>query len=602
MTVREEIRRTGLGVSPGIAFGRAYLIGRDTLKAPRHHVESDDLDTEIARLYRAIAASDKQLAKIKEKLASENESDYHIITAHQMMLHDEHLVGAAVKYIRDDKINAEWALRRAVDDIRKMFDSIEDPYLRERRSDVEFVFERVLRNLLGRESGPLAPPPDAVVVAYDLSPADTAQLHKAAVSGLITDAGGKTSHTAIIARAHEIPAVVGLEDITEVVESDDLLLIDGSTGIVIVNPAPNTVAQYREEQRRQVAAGAQLHAIRDLPARTRDDTDIQLLANIDGPDELDDAIEYGAMGVGLFRTEYLFMTGEGLPDEERHYKTAVAVLDKLAGRTATIRTFDLGADKLAKFVEEAQLHEANPALGLRSIRLCLSDLGKDLFRVQLRGLLRASAHGPLKLMFPMISGASELRAVKAVVDEVKAELRGEGIAFDEAVKIGIMIEMPSAALTADLLAREVDFFSIGTNDLIQYTMAVDRVNEYVSYLYEPLHPSLIRLIGQVAQAARAANIPVTVCGEMAGEPMIAAILVGLGIRELSMSAVSMPEVKDAVRQMTVGDTEALVARVRDLATAAEVRAVVSDYMFGLSTPLARRTPSDTVSGPHKGTV
>jgi len=581
---RSEIRRTGLGVSPGIAFGRAYLIGRDTLKAPRHHIEADDIDTEVARLYKAIAASDKQLAKIKEKLASENESDYHIITAHQMMLHDEHLVGAAVEYIRDEKINAEWALRRAVDDIRSVFDQIEDPYLRERRSDVEFVFERVLRNLLGRDTGPLAPPPDAIVVAYDLSPADTATLHKAAVAGLLTDAGGKTSHTAIIARAHEIPAVVALENITELVETDDLLLLDGATGTVIVNPSAVTVASYRDEQRRQVAAGVHLASMRDLPARTIDAVDVQLLANIDGPDELDDALEYGSMGVGLFRTEYLFMTGDALPDEDRHYQTAVAVLERLKGKPATIRTFDLGSDKLAKFIEEADLKEANPALGLRSIRLCLSELGKELFRQQLRGLLRASAHGPLKIMFPMISGVAELRAVKTVVDDVKRELDAEGITYDKAVKLGIMIEMPSAALTADMLAQEADFFSIGTNDLIQYTMAVDRVNEYVSYLYEPLHPSLIRLIGDVAAAAKAANIPCTVCGEMAGEPMIAPVLVGLGIRELSMSAVSIPEVKAAVRQMTVEDTERLVAKVKNLPTAADVRAVVTDYVFGLMAP------------------
>ena len=580
---RQELRRTGLGVSPGIAFGRAYLIGRDTLKAPRHHIEADDIDTEVARLYKAIAASDKQLAKIKEKLASENESDYHIITAHQMMLHDEHLVGAAVNYIREEKINAEWALRRAVDDIRAVFDQIEDPYLRERRSDVEYVFQRALRNLLGRETGPLQPPPDAIVVAYDLSPADTATLHKAAVAGLITDAGGKTSHTAIIARAHEIPAVVALENITEHVESDDLLLIDGATGVVIVNPSPTTVAQYREEQRRQVAAGAQLHAMRELPARTVDGQDVLLLANIDGPDELEDAIEYGAMGVGLFRTEYLFMTGT-LPDEEKHYQTAVAVLQKLQGKIATIRTFDLGSDKIAKFLEQAELDEANPALGLRSTRLCLSELGRELFRVQLRGLLRASAHGPMKLMFPMISGVAELRAVKTIVGDVMDELREEGAAFDADIELGIMIEMPSAALTADLLAKECDFFSIGTNDLIQYTMAVDRVNEYVSYLYEPLHPSLIRLIGEVVRAARAANIPVAVCGEMAGEPMIAPVLVGLGLRQLSMSAVSMPEVKAAIREMQSPETEALVARIRDLPTTADVRAVVTDFVFGLMAP------------------
>jgi phosphoenolpyruvate-protein phosphotransferase (PTS system enzyme I) len=581
---REEVRRTGLGVSPGIAFGRAYLIGRDTLKAPRHHIEADDVDTEVARLYKAIAASDKQLAKIKEKLASENESDYHIITAHQMMLHDEHLVGAAVEYIREEKINAEWGLRRAVDDIRSVFDQIEDPYMRERRSDVEFVFERVLRNLLGRDMGPLSPPPDAIVVAYDLSPADTATLHKAAVAGLITDAGGKTSHTAIIARAHEIPAVVALENITELVETDDLLLIDGSTGMVIVSPSAATVSQYRDEQRRQAAEGVRFHAMRDLPARTRDDTEVLLLANIDGPDELDDALEYGAMGVGLFRTEYLFMTGTVMPDEERHYQTAVAVLDKLKGKPATIRTFDLGSDKLARFIEQADLHEQNPALGLRSIRLCLSTLGRDLFRQQLRGLLRASAHGPLKLMFPMISGVAELRAVKLVVDDVKAELEEEGVAFDKDIDIGIMIEMPSAALCADQLAAECDFFSIGTNDLIQYTMAVDRVNEYVSYLYEPLHPSLLRLIGEVAKAAQAAGIPVTVCGEMAGEPMIAPVLFGLGIRELSMSAVSIPEVKATVRQITHVETQALVEKVRPLPTAADVRAVVTDYVFGLATP------------------
>src|SRR5215468_4027083 len=577
-----EVRRQGLGVSPGIAFGRAYLIGRDTLKAPRHHIERDDVDTEVARLYKAIAASDKQLARIKERLASENESDYHIITAHQMMLHDEHLVGAAVGYIRGELINAEWGLRRAVDDIAGVFDRMQDDYLRERRSDVEFVFERVLRSLLGRETGPVLPPPDAIVVAYDLSPADTAQLHKAAVAGMITDAGGKTSHTAIIARAHEIPAVVGLENITELVETDDRLLIDGGSGIVIVNPTPSTVAEFRDEQRRQVAAGAALHAMRDLPGVTLDGSDIALLCNIDGPDEIEDALDYGAMGVGLFRTEYLFMSRDDPPDEERHYQTAVDVLRRLGGKPATIRTYDLGADKLAPFLEEAELQEVNPALGLRSIRLCLSQLGRPMFKAQLRGLLRASAHGPLQIMFPMISGVAELRAAKAVVDEVKLELQQEGQAFDEHVKLGIMIEMPSAALSADFLAEECDFFSIGTNDLIQYTMAVDRVNEYVSYLYEPLHPSLLRLLGEVARAAHAVGIPVAVCGEMAGEPMIAPVLIGLGIRELSMSAVSVPEVKALIRATRTPEAEALVQRIAKLGTAAEVRAMVADYVFGLT--------------------
>jgi phosphotransferase system enzyme I (PtsI) len=580
-----ELRREGVAVSAGIAIGRAFLVGRDLIKEPRYHVEADDVEPEIARFHRAIASSDKQLEKIKGKLAaSEGESDFHIITAHQLMLKDEHLVDAAIGYIKDESINAEWALRKAVDDIRGVFDAIEDDYFRERRSDIDFVGERVLRNLLGKETGPIRPPPDAVVVAYDLSPADTAQLHKHAVAGLITDAGGKTSHTAIIARAHEIPAVVGLEDVTEVVEDDDLLIVDGANGVVIINPAPQTVAEFRDQQRKQAAIEAVLLTNRDLPARTRDGAEVQLYANIDGPDEIDDALEHGAVGVGLYRTEYLFMNRDMVPDEALHFETACEVLRRMAGRPVTIRTFDLGADKLAGFLEAAKLDEANPALGLRSTRLCLADLGRDLFRAQLRGLLRASVHGPLRLMFPMISGVAELRAVKAVVDDVKAELRAEQQPFDEHVKIGIMIEMPSAALIADLLARETDFFSIGTNDLIQYTMAVDRVNELVSYLYEPLHPALLRLLRDCARAARTANISVSLCGEMAGDAVVAPVLVGLGLTELSMSAVAIPEVKGVLRSTTLTDLEKLVDRVVGLPTASEIREAVVAYLDQLGVP------------------
>ena len=580
--VEGEIRREGVAVSAGIAIGRAFLVGRDLIKEPRYHVEADDVDAEISRLRRALAASDKQLEKIKTKLAaSESSSDFHIITAHQMMLHDEHIVDATVGYIQDELINAEWALRKAVDDIRGVFDAIEDDYFRERRSDIDFVGERVLRNLLGKETGPLKPPPDAIVVAYDLSPADTAQLHKHAVAGLITDAGGKTSHTAIIARAHELPAVVGLEDITEIVLDDDLLIVDGQAGIVIVNPLPTTVSEYRDQQRELMRAEAMLLGNRDLPAVTRDGVAVQLYANIDGPDELDGALEHGAMGIGLYRSEFLFMVSDRIPDEETHYRTAVEVLTRMAGKPVTMRTFDLGADKLAGFLEEAALDEVNPALGLRSIRLCLADLGQPLFRSQLRGLLRASAHGPLRIMFPMISGVGELRAAQAAIESVKAELRSEGVPFDEGIKVGIMIEMPSAALIADLLAKECAFFSIGTNDLIQYTMAVDRVNELVSYLYEPLHPALLRLVRDTSTAARAAGIPVSLCGEMAADPLVAPVLIGLGITELSMSAVSIPEVKGVIRSTTMADLEQLVAHVLTLPTAAEIRTAVAAHLAGL---------------------
>jgi len=575
---REEIRRTGVGVSGGIGIGRAYIVGRDAINAPRHHVELDEVEAEVARLRRAISTSDKQLDKIKQQLADSGEdTDYHVVTAHQLMLHDEHLVDAAIKYIESERINAEWAVRKAVDDIGEVFEAIEDEYFRERMGDIAHVAERLIGNLLGREED-FDPPPDAIVVGYDLSPADAATLHKAAVSGLVTDAGGKTSHTAIIARAHEIPAVVGLENITEFVESDDLLIVDGASGTVIIHPSPQTVVQYRDQQRRQAARGAVLLSNRDLPTETRDGVSIQLLANIDGPDEIPGALEHGALGIGLVRSEYVFMVAEVVPDEEIHYEMARGVIEQMQGRPATLRTFDLGADKLARFVQEAALDEPNPALGLRSVRLCMHELGRGMFRAQLRGFLRASAHGPMKIMFPMISGVAELRAAKAVVHAVQQQLREEGVPFDEKIPLGIMIEMPSAAVTADQLATECDFFSIGTNDLIQYTMAVDRVNEYVSYLYEPLHPALLRLVCGVAEAAHARGIPVSVCGEMAGDPLVAPVLVGLGIHELSMSAVSIPEVKAVLRAISVGEVERLVEKMLEMPTAAEIRAEISDYL------------------------
>jgi phosphotransferase system enzyme I (PtsI) len=577
--LRGEVRKEGISGSNGVAIGRAFLVDRRAVKAPKRHLEQDDeVEDEVARLHRAIAASDRQLEKVKVKLAAQSEEDqFSIIEAHQLMLHDEHLVDETERYIREERINAEWALRKTVEHIKSIFDAIADDYLRERGTDVDFVGERVLRNLLGHEVGPVQPPPDAVVVAYDLSPADTSQLHKAAVAGLITDAGGKTSHTAIIARAHEIPAVVGLEDITDLVETDDLLIVDGTAGVVIINPTPATVGEYRELQRRQAAIGEALMSNRDLPARTLDEITIALLGNIDGPDEIPSALEHGAEGIGLIRTEFLIMTSEKLPNEEDHYRMAVRVLEQMAGRPTTFRTFDLGADKLARLLDLGHV-EANPALGLRSVRLCLTDEVKPLFKQQLRGLLRASLHGPMKIMFPMISGVMELRLAKSVLEEVKVELRSEGTRFDEELKVGIMIEMPSAAMTSDMLARECDFFSIGTNDLIQYTMAVDRVNEWVSYLYEPLHPALLRLIREVARAARERGIPVTVCGEMAGDPVVAPVLIGLGIHELSMSAVSIPEVKSVLRGAAVADLERLVERVIGLPTAGEIRDAVETYL------------------------
>ena len=531
----------------------------------------------------AIEQSDGQLEKIKGKLVDLRGQDhFHILEAHQLILHDEHLVDEAIRIIREEHINSEWALRRTVESIKSLFDGIEDDYFRERRSDIDFVGDRIMRNLLGEEIGPVSPPPDAIVVAHDLSPGDTAQLHRAAVAALCTNAGGKTSHTAIIARAHEIPCVVGLEDITSMVGNGDLVIVDGAAGECILNPSPQTVAQYRARARREAAIGEALLANRDLAAETIDGKRIHLHSNIDVMDELTGALDHGAEGIGLFRTEFLFINRKEAPTEDEHCQVARSVLEQMQGRRATFRTFDLGADKQSPLIGAI---EANPALGLRSIRLCLTEAGLPLFRAQLRGLLRASAYGPLRLMFPMISGLGELRAAKGLLDEARDDLRQRGEAFDDELKVGIMVEMPSAAMTADLLAKEVDFFSIGTNDLIQYSLAIDRVNEHVSYLYKPLHPAILRFIRVITAAAHAAKIPVAMCGEMAGEPMLSLILLGLGLDELSMNAVAIPLVKSVLRASTLDEAKRLAAEALTLGTPEEVEELVRDHM-------ARRFPDE----------
>ncbi|HLU65808.1 MAG TPA: phosphoenolpyruvate--protein phosphotransferase [Kofleriaceae bacterium] len=574
MPVVETVRK-GTAAAPGIAIGRIYLVDRRRLKVPKRHLQEDEIESEVERFRRALDVSDRQLERVKEKIEARFDDHYNIIAAHQLILHDEHLVDETIRNIREKGINAEWALRKTVEHIRGVFDSIEDDYFRERRSDVEFVGERVLRNLLGRDVA-LTPPPDAIVVAYDLSPADTANFYRAAVAGLATDAGGNTSHTAIIARAHEIPAVVGLEDITALVGNGDLVIVDGTSGVVILNPSPETVALYRERARLEAAQGVALLSNVELPAVSQDDVHIGLVANIDHLDEIRGALGYGAEGIGLFRTEYLFMGADQPPDEQAHYEHACAVVEALGGRPVTFRTVDLGADKMARFLTDHQ--EVNPALGLRSIRLCLTREVRPLFVQQLRGLLRAGATGNVRIMFPMISGVQELSLALEVLDEVREGLRREGTPFGEEVKVGIMIEMPSAAMVADHLARRVDFFSIGTNDLIQYTLAVDRVNEHVAYLYEPLHPALLRLIDMVVRAAAAEGTAVSLCGEMAGDAAVAPVLLGLGLTELSMNAVAIPQVKQVIRNSRVSELRELAQDALKMASAPEIKEAVWRYL------------------------
>jgi phosphotransferase system enzyme I (PtsI) len=568
----------GTAAAPGIAIGRAFLLDRRRRKVPRRHLDEHEVAPELARLEAALVASHEQLERVKRKLRErEGDDHFHIIEAHQLILRDEHLVDPTRRRIREERCNAEWALRRTVEELKALFDSLGDDYFRERRSDVDFVGDRILGNLAGEQVDVTeAPPPGAVIVAHDLSPADTAQLHRNSVLAFVTDGGGKTSHGAILARAFQIPLVVGVEGASNRIAAGDQVIVDGNAGMVLLRPSADEVEDYRERARRHRVFVTDLSRNRDLPAETTDGGRLRVYANVELPDELGFALEQGAEGVGLYRTEFLFLERTDLPREEEHLMQARGVLRRVAPFPATFRTLDLGADKLPPFANHGAHPEANPALGMRSIRLCLRE--PSMFKAQLRGLLRASAHGRMRIMFPMISGVDELRAAKAVLDEAREELRREKVPFDEAVPVGIMVEMPSAAMTADLLARECDFMSIGTNDLIQYSLAIDRENEQMSYLYSPLHPAILRSIRAVVEAGHAAGIRVGMCGEMAGDPMYTLILCGLGLDELSLNPTAIPVVKAVLRGASLSESRRFAEEIMGMTTVSEIQKRVAEAM------------------------
>ena len=570
----------GVAVSPGYAIGRAHLLDRRRLKVPKYHVSEDEIDREVHRFEAALVASDEQIGDIRGKLESAGEEHVLILEAHQMMLKDEMLVDGTRHIIREQTINAEWALKKVVRSIKQIFDNIDDEYFRERRSDVDFVGDRVMRNLMGTAHPSLSQVQQgSIVVAHDLSPADTAFMMRTTVLGFATDVGGKTSHTAIMARSLELPAVVALENITEIVGSGDLLVVDGSAGQVHVNPSAEILERYQRLQLSYSTQRAQLAQTQHLPAATSDGTDVRIVGNIELAEEAGVVVAHGAEGVGLYRTEYLYMNRETLPDEDHQYAHYRMVVEACAPHGATIRTLDLGGDK---FITPLKLtRELNPAMGLRAVRFCLREQG--IFRTQLRALLRASVHGPLRIMIPLISGLAEVKAVKRIVTDCRASLEAEGYLVDD-VPLGIMVELPSAAIIADLLANEVDFFAIGTNDLIQYTLAIDRGNEHVASLYRPLHPAVLRMLVGIVEAANAADIRVSICGEMAGEALYTPILLGLGLREMSMNAAAIPLVKSVIRAVSLKDCEALFAEVRQMpcteAIQTRVRERVAELLAG----------------------
>lgn len=569
-------RLKGIGASPGISQGTVFVVNKGLEAPPQFHVRQDDVGDELSRFEAAVGKSAEQIRAIRDRLSGADGGEHLLILeAHLLMLNDAVFVEGVKTLIREERVNAEWALRRTIERIRSMFEGLADNYFRERGSDIDFVGERIMRNLLGHAevfAGEM--PDDAIVIAHDLSPADTAQLNRLKVRGLITEAGSRTSHAAIVARSIDIPAVVGLPGILKVAGTGDRIVIDGFTGEVILSPtasqlstAKDTEARKREREREAIAQSL-------APAHTTDGYRIKVLGNIEAPGETEGVLSHGGEGIGLYRTEFLFLGQNASPTEEQHYAHYADLVDRLDGRTATIRTLDLGGDKL--FSGEHKVVERNPALGLRAIRLCLQN--PELLRTQLRAVLRIAARAPVRIMLPMITDVLEIQSVRQILRSETAALKKEGVAHAASVPLGIMVETPAAALLADLLAHEVDFFAIGTNDLIQYSLAIDRGNEHVAHMYRPLHPAILRFIGQVTDAASAAGITVSVCGEMAAEVLYTPVLLGLGVTELSMHATSIPWVKKLVRGSNMALCRALADRLLMMASPHEIEELVRAFM------------------------
>lgn len=569
----------GIGVSPGIAIGRALLLHRATDHSVERTITADEVDDEVERLHEAIALSRQQLEVVRRQAAEHPTPEpLLIIEAHLLILDDIMLVSETIAAIERERVDAETALRQTLLRIRQLFASIEDEYLRERRSDVEFVGQRILRNLIGYQENLLLEIPDQVIlVAHDLSPADTLQLDRSKILAFVTDAGGRTSHTAILARSLGIPAIVGLESVTQLVSQGLPLIVDGSTGMIVIQPSPESFRDYLQRKQNYEYAEQSLELLRDLPAETADGTSLILRANLDSPADIPYALKNGAEGIGLMRTEFLFMNRKDSPSEEEQFQIYKEMVEKMAPAAVMIRTLDVGGDKLVDHISLAG--EANPALGLRAIRFSLKE--EVLFRTQLRAILRASAFGKVRLAFPMISGVEELRSCRQHLREVMDELSSSGLSYDSNLEVGIIVETPSAALLSGFIAREVDFFSVGTNDLIQYCLAADRGNEHLAYLYDPLHPAILRALQMISHAGREAGIAVGMCGEMASDPLFVGILVALGFTELSMSPGDILRMKRALRSIRKDWSLSLLAGLLSLPTGCEIRHRLEDEMQGL---------------------
>jgi phosphotransferase system enzyme I (PtsI) len=573
----------GIPASPGVAIGRALLFDSEELLVPRRPITEEQIPYEVLRFEEALIHTRHQILGIQRRLADDMGQEHaEIFNAHLLVLEDQALREEILNGLKTQRLNVEAIFHDVIRRHLRAFARTEDEYLRDRSADIDDVRKRILRNLLGKNPNLLEELDETVVViAHDLSPSETAQMHRRHVLAFVTDIGGRTGHTAIMAKSLEIPAVVGLEVVTRRIKKGELVVVDGTHGEVVVDPDPDTIRRYEVEQRRIHEVNRQLLQLKDLPAETLDGHQVMLSANIELPDEIPSVIAHGADGIGLYRTEFFYLNRADLPSEEEQFQAYKAVAEQLKPHQVIIRTVDLGGDKFLSPLELPS--EMNPFMGWRAIRFCLAR--PDIFRVQLRAILRASSYGKLKLMYPMISGLDELRRANEILKETQNELSREGVAFDTDMEVGAMIEVPSAALTCDLLAKEARFFSIGTNDLIQYALAVDRVNEKIAYLYEPTHPGVLRLIKQIIDAGHAAGIWVGMCGEMAGEPALALLLLGMGLDEFSASPVQVPLIKKVIRSVERPTAQAIAQEALALQTPTEVEDFLTAHLRQLAPEL-----------------
>ena len=573
----------GRGVSRGIAIGKVHILDRGQIDIPEYQIDKQQVDSETRRLKEAVTAAWQQLRSIKNHIPPTTSADISsFIDTHLLMLEDSAFTQEAETLIKEKHYNAEWALKLQRDELAAVFEEMNDAYLRTRMDDIDHVVNRVQRILLN-QSAPRHETLSSrlrgyIILADDLTPADTVMMQHQGILAFATEHGGPTSHTAILARSLSIPAVVGLHEARRYIHEGNRIILDGVRGVILIDPDERSLKVYQDRQERDRKYYSGLIRLKDAPARTADGTDIEILANIELPSDFDTVRVVGAAGVGLYRTEFLFMNRESPPDEEEHLQTYLSVLDRLDGLPLTIRTLDLGADKPAGDQKKGSF-QSNPALGLRAIRLCLKDPG--LFQPQLRAILRASAHGNVRMMIPMVSNTQEIEQVLQLTDEIKDDLMESKIPFNHKMPIGCMIEVPAAAICADIFARRLDFLSIGTNDLIQYTIAIDRINDEVNYLYDPLHPAVIRLIDSVLQAGKHAGIPASMCGEMAGEKRNTRLLLGLGLRVFSVHPANLLEVKEIITESNINELQVLAQRALFAKTSDDVGEIMDQMNAGL---------------------